>query len=226
MPGVVGIAGSLLAVMMCASMASASQIWMEDFDSSSDWVTIFNAQGGGAGVTSQTGVGYFYVDAPNNEVAFGPDPGVPSLFIPFSPVVRYAYEMYFSVTDLTGSTSYDIRLDEFDTNHNYLATVYNIFPQGTFVGSTNINLWPFNFHPQAAYLLPKVTVFTGLGNQEVAFDNMSFDYNSVPEPTTAVLMVLGVWSLSVYRKKQRQAQGRGRRLAAGARRGPQLTRSE
>lgn len=205
----VGLAWAAAVMALSASRGTdAAVLFLEDFTSSSDWVLIFNAQGGAAGVTSQVGVGYFYVDAPNNEVAYGPDPGVLGHFIAFIPGHKASYDVSFTVTELTDSTSYDIRLDQFDANHTYLSTVYNVFPQGTFVGSTSVNLGAFTFDPSAVYVLPKVTVFTGLGNQEVAFDQLEVDYNFVPEPATVMLMGLGLWSVSAWRRRRRPPERR------------------
>jgi hypothetical protein len=99
------------------------------------------------------------------------------------------YGFDFITSSLTGSASYDLSLDEFGANTNYLGTVFGVFPQGTFIGSTNIALGAFSFDPNAVYLLPKLTLYTGNGDQTVGFSKMEFTV--VPEPSTLVLAIFG-----------------------------------
>lgn len=181
--------------------ASANLVWQEDFTDVSDWSVIFNNLGGTAQLTSDGTLGHFFVGAGNNEVAYGPI-GAQSGYVPFVPASSSDYTLSFIVDSLTGSTSYDIRLDEFGSTSNYLGTVFAVFPQGTFAGSTNVNLGAFSYDPSTTYVLPKVTVFTGSGEQEVVFDNLQFD--QIPEPMTASLLAAGVALLAI-RSRRSQA---------------------
>ena len=167
----------------------ATIIWSKAFTDVSDWEVIYDP-GASASLTSDGLQASFSVGAANSQAAFGPTVGVSPL-VAFDPAAESKYFMDFTVNSLTLSTSYDIRLDEFDSNTNYLGTVFNVFPQGTFSGTiNNIALGAFSFDPNAAFVLPKVTVFTGNPNQTVNFAGM--DIVAVPEPSVMLLFVVGL----------------------------------
>ena len=169
--------------------AEATIIWSKAFTDVSDWEVIYDPSAS-ASLTSDGLQGSFSVGAGNSQAAFGPNVGVSPLAA-FNPAAESKYSMDFTVNSLTLSTSYDVRLDEFDSNTNYIGTVFNVFPQGTFSGTTNnIALGAFSFNPNAAFVLPKVTVFTGNPNQTVNFASM--DIAVVPEPSVMLLFVVGL----------------------------------
>lgn len=180
-----------LALLLAAGIqhAQADLIWSTDFSDVSGWVIVFNGLGGDAGVTTDGSLADFAVQLGNNEVAFVPSTGV-FPFVPFDPGNSAEYSMSFTVEGLSGSVSYDIRLDEFDAANGYLGTVYGVVPQGTFTGTTNVSLGGFSYAPGTEKLMPKITVFTGLGDQTATFDDLHFDH--VPEPATAVLLLAGI----------------------------------
>lgn len=171
--------------------ACGDLIWQEDFSSVADWSIIFNAQADGSSLTSDGFLGSFNVEVVNNEVAYGPVMGVAPM-VAFNPVQAADYTMTFVVDSLTASVSYDIRLDLFDSGSNYLATVFGVVPQGTFVGTDTVNLGAFTYADGTALLLPKVSVFTGpdFTDQTVRFDDLQFSV--VPEPASAFLGLLGL----------------------------------
>lgn len=190
------LAAGVAFVSFSAVAQATIVIWSEDFSDVSDWQVIFDP-GGGSTITSDGNLGLFNVQDDNNQAAFGPIPIGPSAapLVVFNTPNKNDYSMRFTVPTLTTSTSYDIRLDEFDSNTNYLSTVFNVFPQGTFTGSTNVSLGAFTYNANTVYVLPKITVFTGDPNQTVSFDSMEFTV-AVPEPSTAVLFIIGfviVW---------------------------------
>lgn len=199
----IGVCTALLLATL--GTARANLIWQEDFANVSDWSVIFNSQGGGAGLNSDGALGEFFVDAGSNEVAFGPIAALAGM-VPFNPASSSDYTLGFVVDSLTGSTSYDIRLDEFDATSNYLGTVFNVLPQGTFVGTTNVGLGSFTYDGSTAYVLPKVTVFTGQGGQSVYFDQITFD--QIPEPWSAALLLCGVGVLTLRRGYDRARRAR------------------
>ena len=173
-------------------------IWSEDFSNVSDWQVIFDPDGGSS-ITSDGNLGLFHVPSYGTQAAFGPIPGVAPL-VSFDVANKNAYTMDFTVPSLTDSTSYDIRLDQFDANTNYLSTIFGVWPQGTFTGTTNVALGAFSYDLATTYLLPKITVFTGNGDQTVRFDSMDFTV-AVPEPSTGFLFVIGLAIL--WRKRPR-----------------------
>ena len=182
---------SLVTLTACLALArvpaaNATIVWVENFSVVTDWTVILNP--GGATITTDGNLGSFNVPPGNAEAAFGPITGVAPL-VSFSNAEKHKYTLSFDVDSLTGSTSYDIRLDQFDANTNYISTVFNVFPQGTFTGTTNVSLAGFTFSGSAAFILPKISVFTGDPNQTVVFDNMEFDL--IPEPSTTFLLALG-----------------------------------
>jgi hypothetical protein len=59
-----------------------------------------------------------------------------------------------------------------------------------------VSLGGFTYDNDTKFLLPKITVFTGLGNQTVKFDSIEFT-QAVPEPSIAFLFLVGLgvlWS--------------------------------
>ncbi len=191
--------------------ACAAVLFHESFADVTDWTVIYNDQGGSASLTSDGALGSFSVGAPNNFVAFGP---VPSLAAPapFSPSISaYRYSLYYDVDSLTDSTSYSIEIDQFDASTNYLATMFSVAPQGTLLGSNRIDLTGFAWNPSAAFILPKVTVYTGLGSQTVVFDTLDIEMDVIPEPGSLMLLVMGVLAL------RRRGRGGLIRSVAGGR---------
>ncbi|HMP74993.1 MAG TPA: PEP-CTERM sorting domain-containing protein [Kiritimatiellia bacterium] len=207
-------AGVLRAAVACgclAVVAEASILYHEDFSDVSDWLVIYNDQGGAASITSDGNLGTFYVESMNNFVAFAPNPAL-SGFASFDPSKSsYQYYLFYEVASLTDSTSYSIEIDQFDSSQNYLSTVFSVAPQSTFVGSNRVLLADLPWNPSAAYILPKVTVYTGLGDQTVVFDSMGLDLVVIPEPSVLILLVLG----AVILRHHRRSIDSGRGMTAG-----------
>ena len=174
-------------------------IWSEDFSDVSEWTVIFD-QNGGSSISSDGNLGIFDVPAANNEAAFGPSPLLSPL-VPFKPSGASVYDMRFEANSVSLSMSYDIRLDMFDKNTNYVGTVFNVFPQGTFVGTTNVGLGAFAFNGNTAFLMPKITVFTGDGGQTFTMNYLNFAA-AVPEPSTFLLFAGGLGIIWLRRKKR------------------------
>jgi hypothetical protein len=184
----------------CLNASAAIIIWNEDFVDVNNWTVIFD-QNGGSTITSDGNLGLFNVPSANNETAFGPIP-LSSPLVLFQPNSPQDYNMAFTVDSVSWSMSYDIRLDQFDANTNNVGTVFGVYPQGTFVGATNINLGAFTFNGSAVFLLPKITVFTGDGGQVFKMDNINFTSSVVPEPSTLLLFLGGmgvIWMRRKYR---------------------------
>jgi len=183
-------------MLLAVYSAQADLLWSEDFSDVSDW-SVISDPGGGSTITSDGNLGLFYVNSNNTEAAFGPNTGV-APFVPKSD--DSSFTMSFDVDSLTSSTSYDIALDEFDSSHTYLSTIWQVFPSSgtsTFTGSTNINISGLSYNANTAYLMPKIDVHTGNGAQTVRFDSMQF--TTIPEPGPLVLMLLGWLPALVYR---------------------------
>lgn len=182
----------LIGVWASAAMADLV-IWEEDFSDVSDWGIVYDP-GGGASITSDGAEASLFVNAGTSEAAFAPDTAV-APFVPFDPTNSADYTLTFVVAGLTGSTSYDIALDQFSDSNGgaFISTVWQVFPSsGTSVsdGLVSVNLGSVSgFDPATQYLQPKINVHTGDGAQTVRFDNMTFSV--VPEPATGVLLLLG-----------------------------------
>lgn len=168
-------------------------IWYEDFSDVSDWHVVYDP-GGGSSITSDGSEGLFYVDAPDSEAAFVPDPDV-APFVPFNPSQSDQYTFSFTIAGLTGSTSYDLALDLFSAPNAgaFITTVWQVYPtSGTSVdaGFISVNLGDYAFDPSTTHLMPKVNVHTGFGEQTVRFDEMTF--TQIPEPSATALILLGL----------------------------------
>ena len=187
-------------VLVAAMPAVADVIWNDGFSNATGWSIVYD-QDSSASFTSDGNLGSMSVGAANSLAAFGVNAR-----IPFDPANKSQYTLSLTTFDLTLSTSYDVALDEFDSNSNYLSTVWQIFPTSftsTFVGSTNVNLGAYAFNASGAYVSPKVTVHTGDGTQTVRFDSMSMDQQVVPEPGSLALIIGGGLTAVLLRKRSR-----------------------
>jgi hypothetical protein len=198
-----GILVCALAVLpLCASAVSIT-VWNEDFSDVSDW-QIISDPGGGSTITTDGDLAALYVDKASEQAAFGPKTDGSSAFVPFDRDNPHIYSMHFTVDSITYSLSYDIALDLFDAGENYLATVWQVFPESstsTFVGYTNVNLGTFSYHADTVYLMPKITVHTGDGGQTAYFDEMHFEEEQIPEPHVTFLLFVGAATLvAKYRR--------------------------
>jgi len=187
-------------VLVAAMPAVANMIWSDDFSSAAGWSIVANPSND-ASITSDGNLGSMYVGAQNSLAAFGANTR-----IPFDPANKSQYTLSLTTFDLTLSTSYDVALDEFDSNSNYLSTVWQVFPTSftsTFAGSTNLNLGAYSFNAGGAFVSPKVTVHTGDGVQTVRFDSMSMDQQVIPEPGSLALIISGGLAAVLLRKRSR-----------------------
>lgn len=155
-----------------AAVHAETTLWSEDFADVTDWLVI-DDPGKGSSIITDGSTASLYVNSGASEAAFGPNTAV-APFLEFDPTQKAGFDMTFTVSGLTDSTSYDIRLDEFDVSGAYIGTVYSVAAQGTFVGTKTVNLGAFEFQEKTARLLPKVTVFTGEPKQTVRFKNITF----------------------------------------------------
>lgn len=189
-----------------AHVACGAVVYTEDFSDISEWIVVYNDQGGGVNITTDGDLGSFFVEGGNNFVAFAQDPILYDL-APFVYSPNYQYQLHYQVAGLSGSTSYSIEIDQFDGSQNYISTVFGVVPQGTFVGSNTVSFSGLPFNPAAEYILPKITIYTGLGEQTVTFDSLDIELNVVPEPASFMLVVLGALVVRTWRKTARPVAG-------------------
>jgi len=181
-----------------AAVAVADLVWEEDFSDVSDWSVIYDP-GGGSSITANGGLGDMYVAVGGSEAAFGLVTA-----IPFDTSRKDDYTLLFTVDALTASAEYDIALDEFDSGGGWLNTIWQVFPssgRSTFTGSDGVNLGAFTYDASTAYLKPKVDVHADAAAQTVSFDSMSMDLAPIPEPTSAVLLLVGLLGIGRVRRK-------------------------
>jgi hypothetical protein len=187
-------------VFVAAMPAVANVIWSEDFSSVSDWSVIWNPSND-ATVVSDGGQGFFSEPSPGlgwpNGPAFGP-----TNRITFDPLLKSDFTFSFTATAISNSMSFDFGLDCF-SNGSYVATVWDVFPNQAFTGTTNINLGAFSFDPIVTHVTPKLTLHTGDGDQTVTFDSMEMDQQVIPEPGSVALIVVGGFAAVLLRKRSR-----------------------
>ena len=184
-------------VLVAAMPAVADVIWSEDFSDAGDWSVIWNPSND-ASVAAAGGQGLFTEPSPGlgwpNGPAFGP-----TNRIAFDPLLKSDYTFAFTVSSISSSMSFDFGLDCF-SNGNYVATVWDVFPNQAFTGTTNINLGAFSFDPVVTHVTPKLTLHTGNGDQTIAFDSMSMDQQVIPEPGSLALVIGGAAMLLLRRR--------------------------
>ncbi len=190
----------LCGVMGCAGSALAEIIlWQEDFSNADAWSIIANPSND-ASVVSDGTYGYFSEPSPGLTWPAGPAFG-PTNRIAFSPWLKEQYAFGFTVDSISGSMSFDFGLDCF-SNGVYVATVWDIFPNQAFTGTTNINLGAFSFDSTIDSVTPKLTLHTGEGGQTLVFDGMVMA-QAIPEPATLALFGLGgVLGLGLWRARR------------------------
>lgn len=161
----------MLGLGMLVPIACAETVWSEDFSDVSDW-GIISDPGAGSTITASGGSGAMYVDKGKNLAAFGPNTTDANL-ISFIPTKRSEYTIKWRVNDLTWSVSWDVAIDVFDANKQYLDTVWNIYPS---MGSTaekgefSKNLGEKTWNIYTRYIKPKINIHTGEPAQTVYFD--------------------------------------------------------
>lgn len=176
--------------MLTTTAESETVIWSEDFSSVSDWAVIAD-QGGGSTITvsnklgtinsekgnsiytgtSNNSLGAMYVDKSNKMSAFVPSETASNL-IPFNPLRKSEYLIKWSILSLTDSVSWDIAIDQFNENKQYIDTAWNIYPSmgsTTEKGEFSKNLGEKHWNPSTRYIKPKITVHTGNPAQTVCF---------------------------------------------------------
>jgi hypothetical protein len=167
------------AVVGFAALAEAGTIWTEDFTDVADWA-VLNDPGGGAQVSTDGSLGYMKVRAASNQAAFAPSPDLATL-AEFDVEQKKNYSLTFTIDRVSSSCSYQLALDEFSSkNGGYLSTVWQVFPpagSSVTTGTFTVDLGKFNFNTGTHYVLPKILISTGNGDQLVKMDHMRIDFN-------------------------------------------------
>lgn len=163
----------VIGCMVSGSAVQAEVIWSEDFSDVGEWGVISDP-GGGSTITVVDGLGAMQINEGKNTAAFGPNP-VSENFIPFDPGKKDAYAINWKIDKLTDSVSWDIAIDEFDSNQQYINTIWYIYPakgstneKGEFSKSFGNKTW----NSKTSYIIPKVTVYSGNGQQTVYFSRL------------------------------------------------------
>lgn len=167
-------------VLGAYSAALAETVWTENFTDVADWSVIYDP-GKGSTITTDGNLGSFTVKAGGSEAAFVPAADV-APYAPFDPAKKAQYTLTFKVEKITASVSYDIAFDQFvePSADGFLGTIWQVHPtNGTSIatGTVVVNLGGYEFDSTAKFILPKVTVHTGYGDQTVKFDLMQIDLN-------------------------------------------------
>ena len=186
-------------VLIAAVPAMANVIWSEDFSNVDDWSVIWNPSND-ATVVAAGGQGLFTEPSPGQSWPNGPAFG-PTNRIAFDPLLKSDFTFSFTVTAISNSMSFDFGLDCFSNDYSYVETVWSVFPNQAFVGSTNVNLGGFAFNSGSVYVSPKLTLHTGNGDQTVNFDSMQMDQQVIPEPASLVLILSGGLAVLLLRQK-------------------------
>lgn len=166
----------ILEIGMLSTVAHAEILWSEDFADVSDW-RIISDSGGGSTISVSDGLGAMYVDKRNSIAAFAPNLNDANL-VPFDPMQSSEYTINWKVDHLTKSVSWDISVDEFDADKEYLDTVWNVYPIKSSTASSgefSQNLGDKSWDSETAYIIPKATIHTGGRRQTIYFSYMNVE---------------------------------------------------
>ena len=159
---------AVLMMAISSSVALANVGWTKIFTDATDWAVGYDP-GGHSTITCDGKVAHFYVNSASNMASFIPAPDL-------APMIQYdakkekAYQLVLDVAGLTPSTSYDVAIDLFNENKQYVTTVWGAYPQRgstTKTGLITVSLGDLNFDPSTKFMLPKVNVHTGDGGQKI-----------------------------------------------------------
>jgi len=169
-----------LMVLSVGAEALAETVWTENFSDVADWSVIYDP-GKGSTITTDGNLGSLTVMAGGSEAAFVPAADV-APYAPFDPAKKAQYTLTFTVDKITASTSYDIAFDQFfePSKDGFNGTIWQVHPTNgtsTATGTIVVNLGKYEFDPTTKFIMPKVTVHTGYGDQTVKFDLMKIDLN-------------------------------------------------
>ena len=175
--------------LFSVSLSQAGVLYDEDFSVVDDWNVVFNQQGGSATITTDGNIGSLNVAEPNNLVAYGPDV-TSANFVSFASASAAAFYLEYTVDSVTGSTSYSIEIDQYNSSEVFLSTVFGVISQTAAIGSFQSQRFDaFTWDVSTAFILPKIQMFTGTGSQTIGFDTLQI--LSVPEPETLYFFIIG-----------------------------------
>lgn len=167
----------ILSLAVFAPAAQAETLWGKEFSNVKDWIVIYDP-GSDSSIKSVDGLGALYVNAGKNEAAFGPDPHIEANFMPFDPSKASEYTISWKIEKMTGSAGWDIAIDEFNADKQFINTVWNIYPgtgncsdRGEFSKILAERQWK----PETRYIMPKINVHTGAGAQTVYLRYIKID---------------------------------------------------
>jgi hypothetical protein len=120
------LVGTAAMLIVTAGLAMANVGWKKTFTDVADWAVGYDP-GGHARLSSDGSVAHLYVNASSNMASFIPAPGLAPM-IPYKATHKKAYQLVVEVAGLTPSTSYDIALDLFNERHEYISTVWGVYP--------------------------------------------------------------------------------------------------
>ena len=167
----------ILSLTVFAPVAQAETLWGKEFSDAGDWIVIYDP-GSDSSIKPADGLGALYVNAGKNEAAFGPDPHIEINFVPFDPSKASEYTISWKVDHLTNSVGWDIAIDEFNADKQFINTVWNIYPgtgncsdRGEFSKILAERQWK----PETRYIMPKINVHSGNASQTVYLRYIKID---------------------------------------------------
>ncbi|MFH0953087.1 MAG: PEP-CTERM sorting domain-containing protein [Verrucomicrobiota bacterium] len=185
--------------LMWGRAASADVIlYHDDLSSVSGWTYVWQSQpDAGPFWFSDGSNGMFSVLSNSAAIAYSPVE-----YLAFDSNTWSAATLSFAVSNISGSMSYQVGFDQFDASSNYLSAL-TIHPDGTFVGNTNHALQGFSWDANTKLVKPKVTISTGLGNQQMELAEMDI-VSTIPEPTTLAMLVgAGLAAVAIRRSRKK-----------------------
>ena len=140
--------------------------------------------------------------SPGNGVTWG------TSHMAFDPSLKSYYTLTIDVLSLTDSASYKFALDTFDSSHNWIETLPDLYPTdlnratdgvgGPATITLDVNRYTYNAN--TAYIAPKFDLTTGNPAQTLKIDTVTLDQAAVPEPASAAMMIGAGLSLVLIRK--------------------------
>ncbi|MFH1367645.1 MAG: hypothetical protein ABII64_00825 [Elusimicrobiota bacterium] len=171
MKKLIGLMVLMAMIVGIGSYAQAADVWTADFtpEGVSHWMTY------GADATKYSDGTQLIIESSTNSWDAGgiyPDKDFYTR-VPISSLTNG--HLNYNCTNVTADATFDISLDEFDTNGNYVGTIWNVVANPAPLGSRSVSLSALTYDAGAVSVMPKINFHTTATGQGMTMASLTFD---------------------------------------------------